>query len=501
MIEHIKELIEFIQRANSRKMNERVRGLNAKCLQLYKKVSESEQPSDKVLSQAIYNRSPNSAYYNLRARLHDDLMEIILARYKSQGDPKQSSEEMRDYCIGQTAAIRLLQTKGLIKNVIALSKRILKISLSYEFNDINTDILKIILVYYGVAHRDRKQFEHYKTIYHTCERNRIEEDQLQTLYYDMYSQMQKFESAISKKELNQVIDMSYLLNCTSSPDSTYKSKYFAYNLMCLYHLLLHEYRELITVAEQAFDDLIALRGHSRRLVQVFLQFKVTAQIKLNERKDVYKTFDQIEGMLTVKSNAFYTVGIYKALLLIHDEKYAQALERIDLLKNTKNINKIATGITEYIDLIQGYLVCLHRADEYETDLEPKFRIFKFLNEIPTYQKDKRGVHITILILHILFLLLNRKEGEIIDRVDALRLYSYRYLRKNQTFRSNCFIKMLIEMTRADFHPIRTVRYTKDLRSKLDTTPVQLSEQPLEVEIVPYETLWDVVIRILERNNK
>ncbi len=69
---------------------------------------------------------------------------------------------------------------------------------------------------------------------------------------------------------------------------------------------------------------------------------------------------------------------------------------------------------------------------------------------------------TIKLLQILFLLTDHKYGQIIDRIDALNQYTYRYLRKDETFRSNCFIKMLVLMTKADFHPIRTNTYTEDL---------------------------------------
>ena len=57
------------------------------------------------------------------------------------------------------------------------------------------------------------------------------------------------------------------------------------------------------------------------------------------------------------------------------------------------------------------------------------------------------------------------------------------------------------MTKADFHPIRTERYTADLLAKLKSVPLELSEQPLEVEIIPYEDLWEMVMKLLERNSK
>jgi hypothetical protein len=57
------------------------------------------------------------------------------------------------------------------------------------------------------------------------------------------------------------------------------------------------------------------------------------------------------------------------------------------------------------------------------------------------------------------------------------------------------------MAKAGFHPISTRRYTDDLVAKLKAFPLALSEQPLEVEIIPYEQLWSVIMRVLEKNVK
>ena len=44
-----------------------------------------------------------------------------------------------------------------------------------------------------------------------------------------------------------------------------------------------------------------------------------------------------------------------------------------------------------------------------------FRLARFLNNVPSFSKDKRGMNINILILQVLFLLRQGKRGEIIDR--------------------------------------------------------------------------------------
>ena len=101
----------------------------------------------------------------------------------------------------------------------------------------------------------------------------------------------------------------------------------------------------------------------------------------------------------------------------------------------------------------------------------------------------------------LFLLLDNKYSQIIDRVDSLTQYTYRYLHKDETFRSNCFIKMLLLMVKADFHPIRTKTYTTDLKKKLDSSHLITDERSTQVEIIPYDYLWELIIELLEMKYK
>ena len=58
------------------------------------------------------------------------------------------------------------------------------------------------------------------------------------------------------------------------------------------------------------------------------------------------------------------------------------------------------------------------------------------------------------------------------------------------------IKMVIQMTKADFNPIRTDRYTADIRKQLGSVSLAGSGENIEVEIIPFEILWDIMRKTL-----
>jgi hypothetical protein len=136
------------------------------------------------------------------------------------------------------------------------------------------------------------------------------------------------------------------------------------------------------------------------------------------------------------------------------------------------------------------------AEDSENKLRP-FRINRFLNEVPHYSRDKSGRNIAILIIHVLFLFIQKKDDELDRRLDALGQYSFRYLRNDETLRSNAFIKMLQKLPDAHYHPIGIQRRVSKFYKRLTETPMNISEDSAETEVIPYEHLWEIVLELLQ----
>lgn len=169
---------------------------------------------------------------------------------------------------------------------------------------------------------------------------------------------------------------------------------------------------------------------------------------------------------------------------------------------TKKSKVFSDNVLEFYRLVQGYSKVLNNVTaEKQDENYVKFRIFKLLNQLPIHSQEKAGLNIAIINLQIIHAIDNRDYDMLIDRADALKQYLHRHLKQKKAYRSYCFVRMIIEMTKAGFNPIRTERYVEDWLAKLKSVPLELSEQPLEVEIVPYEDLWEIIMNLLERNSK
>lgn len=191
---------------------------------------------------------------------------------------------------------------------------------------------------------------------------------------------------------------------------------------------------------------------------------------------------------------------------MHSKNYQKAYELILTAQNHKNYTKLPPNIKEVWEVYAAYVhyfIRIEKINPIEINGKKlrKFRYYKFLNEVPIYSKDKRGINISILILQTIFLLQAKKYDVMIERIDALKQYCYKYLKKNDSYRSNCFIQMLIKLVEAHFHKVGAIRKANAYLQKLKAYPMEISLQTSEVEIVPYEDLWQHVIDSVEAEFK
>jgi len=186
---------------------------------------------------------------------------------------------------------------------------------------------------------------------------------------------------------------------------------------------------------------------------------------------------------------------------LYSRKYEEAVELICRIILSPKFSKLNEYYHEIFFTTLGYIYLLFDSGfiKDSTNLKeklPEFKLGKFLNTTPVFSRDKMGINVSILLMHVAYLLQRKDFNAIIDRTDSLNQYAYRYLRKDDSFRSNCMIKMVIQMTKADFNQVRTERYTSDLRKQLSSVNLAGSGENIEIEVIPFEVLWDIMIKAL-----
>jgi hypothetical protein len=319
-------------------------------------------------------------------------------------------------------------------------------------------------------------------------------------YFSEFANQFSISRASKSEYLDKAISHANDLQKIINDYSTYQFKLYAYTVMAIRYEITDDHENTIRVCNEAlhfFSD----RGHIATDTALFsFSFrKIPSLILLGRLKEAESVTQECIQFKFVALFNWYQTQLYRYIIFLHLADYnkaysiyKEAIEHPDFNRQYQNIKE-----TWYIYEAHTYYFHLRKVINAPlNDRLKKFRLNKFLNEIPGYSKDKRGMNISVLILHILFLLHQKEYGKIIDRVEALRTYTHRYLRKDATFRSNCFIKMLLQLPNANFHRVAVERKTADLRKKLSSVGI-INNQSAELEILPYEVLWEFVLDSLE----
>lgn len=382
-------------------------------------------------------------------------------------------------CWRKLAAVHILGGLGLRKGSIWMAKNTLKKAIQYEFTEIIVSLARDLELKESVS-GSPKEYEKYAKLVDDYKELYDAENKAVRYFTKLSSYLSNSKADDSKViELieNFVVDLEKDLKTYPS----YRYTYYTLHLMATHAQLINDHNALGNICKDALD-FFSNKGYPIPLTVKFtFTFKpITAALQL---KDYSAAQKYIESALTMVYDGTYNqiiCLIYQAILGFHSDQPKLVQSAIRANTNRKKF----PAVEEQWKIIEAY------AHLKDIDIGHKFKLSRFLNEVPIYSKDKRGNNISIIVLQMLFHLKLNERGKIIDKMETLATYSYRYLRKDDTFRGNCFIRMLSCIPKAHFNAIALERHAKKYTDQLGTY------QGGEIEIIPYEQLWQLVLEYL-----
>ena len=450
---------------------------------LYNLLIEQKIESDEDALTLLYkNKGPKSIQNlkKLKQRLKKKLLNTIY--FFDLNNSYNSKTEIAFYeCYKNWTTLKLLALKGTLRIT------------SYKLAE-----RTLIILYHSVATRNLVKFKKYNSILEE-QTNLFNAELIAEKYFASLTIQITNLRGSNKDELIERCD-SYIehLHELKNQYNSYRFYRHSYYVLSLSYEVKGDYQNIINLSEEAISYFESKSFSTPEAIfSVKLQI-IIAKIPLKQYKDAILLAEENMNILNRNHYNWFVNQYYYIILCIHAKEYTKAFELTNLVKSQKSFKTLYNHLKQNFLVFDAYLNFLNERNKINADQEIKsFRIYKFLNDVPNFTKDKAGLNIAILIVHTLFLLHLKKYNQIIDRVESLNQYCYRYLRKDDTFRSNCFIKMLLQIPKADFNRIRTERYAEKYVEKLNSVPLSVSTQSAEVEFFPYEDLWEITLEMLD----
>ena len=496
-MQDLKELILLLNQHNIHPLKHLAGSEDSKLLALYEGISKGKFHTDEEAAASLYGgKGGASGYRKLKSDLRERLLEHV---FQINTDQSHYSDYQKAYydCHKQWVVVRFLTGQNANTVALTLATRLLRISEKFDFILLCMDIASYLRIQYGLRESNDKrfreanqQFEYFRKVYDA-------ECLAEELYTTLVVRTVNNRSA--QAEVHEMAKEYYeRIQPAMEQYHTYKLHMYGYMIGLMYYTSVNDYQEAIGYCDKAIAFFKARPYEARVPLQIFYYQHLTCNIHLRQFEEGKESAQQcIKLMQEGTFNWFKYRELYLHLLL-HTQRYDEAAGVLLQTLEHPRFEFLPDNTTEIWRIYESYIYYLGRAGKMEVQAKNKFKLAKFISDLWIFNKDKSGMNIAVIIIKWLTLLQERQYGKVLDEVEATEQYCYRHLRGDNTKRSYYFLKMLLQIPMGQFD--RTAVEPKAARSleKLQSYPLQLANQTYEIEILPYEDLWQFVLESLEK---
>lgn len=464
----------------------------------YEKILNGDFDSDGQAAQFFYNADINSSSYkNLKSTLRNKLINTLFFLNAKKYNEREAAYL---YCSKYIIAAKILIVLNVRNAGVDLCHKVLRKALHFEFTDYIIDASYYLRSHYALVHGNTKKFEHYNKLLRDALKTREAENLASEFYLQIlipYTKSSAIKSETHQQATNAFEQLDPLLDIYPSS----YLHYISYYIESLMWLSINNYLETIEVCKKAILFFENKPFEYKSAKKAFLHQQIVCYTQLKMYKEGQVAIEKSNSILQQGSYNWYINLDLCLMLALHSKEYQEAYYIFNKAANHKRFKQLNPRIKEKWMILESYihfLVYINKIVPIREDKRfSKFRMGKFLNSVPTFSKDKRGLNIPILIIQIVFMIVRKDYDKAVNRIEAIEKYCSRYLKKGDNFRSNCFIKMLLQIPISGFHKAGTERRAKKYFDQLKEVSLEIANQANEVEIIPYEDMWEIVIESLE----
>jgi flagellar biosynthesis chaperone FliJ len=468
--------------------------------EFYTALANNQLTNDAEAAQHFFQSTEDLAgYQKLKQKLRKSLLNaLFLVDFRQlSGTPQQLAYFE---CQKEWAAAKLLLGKSAKVAAVALAQKVLKDAVRYEFTDLALQATSFLRQHYGNVQGDTRRFEQYNAQYKHYEEIWRLENHAEELYIDLIIKY------VNKKATNHTIHekakeyYDKLKNLMQQYDA-YRLHLCGNLILNVVYSSINDYENTIKMCDEAIAFFASKTYDAHLPLQIFYCQKIICYTQLKAYQQGKEAAERCLAFVEEGSYNWFKLQELYIALAFHSKEYQSAYTIFSRAVSHSQFPFLSANVAEMWKVYEAYVHYLILLEQIQPKPDDKrfttFRLNRFLNETPHYSKDKRGMNIPILIVQIVLLIHKKQFTALTDKMDAIEKYCSRYLRHDDTFRSNCIIRMLLQIPAARFHPAGVARKVQQYLEKLKTMPLDIANQTHEIEIIPYEDLWHFVTESLD----
>lgn len=495
-MQDIKELILLFRQHNIHPLRHLVGSADSKLLALYEGIAGGKFNTDAEAAAAIYpDKNGNSGYRKLKSDLRERLLGAV---FDINTNLDQYSDYQKAYydCHKQWVMVRFLTGQNANTVALSLAVKLLRQSEKFDFTLLCMDITSYLRIQYGLRESNDKrfqeanrQFEYYRNVY-TAE-NLAEE-----LYTSLLVRTVNNRSA--QEEVSELAAVAFAqIEPALEQYHTYKLHMYGYMIGLMCYTTKNDHEGALLYCDRAIEFFKNRPYEARVPLQIFYYQHLICNIQLRRFEAGKESARQCINLMQPGTFNWFKYKELYLHLLLHTHQYDEAPAVLESALEHVRFEFLPDNAKEIWRIYESYVYYLALTGRMEQP-NAAFKLAKFINDTPIFSKDKGGMNIAIIVIKLLILIQTKRYSKLLDEVEATEQYCYRHLRGEHTRRSYYFIKMLLQIPLGQFDPSviepKAARYLEKLKS----TPLQVANQTTEIEIIPYEDLWEFALQSLEK---
>lgn len=453
--------------------------------------------TDEQLAVALYGptgKPSDNAYRKIKQRLIDHLATRII---ELGIDANNLSSGQRGYYAAHWEYIvaSILVGRSVYSSAEYFYKRSYQKALKYGAHHIIHLSLSALRNLAGAQDKNLKKFEKYDRLYQKSKRDIEAYDLVRKYYYrsvilyDASPRTLRIMNYQGKQWLKE-LDEKYNID-----DYGVQYAYAYYSLAVLTYYVVSEYKLALTVSNQAVNYFSNIDVHYPSQLLIFYAHSCIFNTLLKNFKAAESCYESGLGLANMANQRVTTLFEAGFKMFMYSSRFSYAINLCEQVTRGQQFVSLPQTKQERWLINQAYARYAIEVSGGGTSTMTPFRLAKFINSLPTSGKQKAGNNIPIVIIHILFLILQKKFEWADQRIENAQKYLTRYLRQKDNYRSKCFFKILQKAAKVGFNPKRTVRSAQVWHEKLVATPLDVAYQGYEIEVIPYETLYLLFLRL------
>ncbi len=380
------------------------------------------------------------------------------------------------------------------------AEELLKIGQQYARPEFVVEAAKVLMDHASIASDDPEIFNHYLSLYQTYSEWRLVEERI--LIY-----LNKVKLPYIKKKVLSYENIAFAQQSVSEfeqyveviPSHAFHIAF--YSLKSKMYMIGASYKEAAKTHEEAITYFNTRPYSCSAALNIFYYFEIANCVYLAQYERGGEYFQKAIGQALIGSDNWFNTLELGFYLRMHEQHWSAAAMIYHTATKHKRFNVLRDTKREIWYILGAYLYIMQKMTSavLPEGMVPKVKSSRFRNEIKDFTQDKMGMNVAILAAEVLLNFVEEKDDVLWDRIAALEKYRERYLRNNeQTHRSQLFIKILSILSRYNYSCDKFLEKAAPYLSEMHKSPLQLSNQAHELEIVPYEHLVHAIAGQLNR---